>query len=155
MSLQFDILPVNVRMFEQEKSHKGQLECHLEAYFEDQMRRQAKKAQRILRDKGIVKQTSRRKKRTEYNKLYKKKQRQDSAFKANEIVKERAYIQNKREDPAFKANEIINMQNKRKDPGFKANEIISKRTYMQNKRKDPAFKAEEIVNERAYIQNKR
>ena len=115
MCLQFDFLPVNLRMFEQEKSHKGQLECHLEAYFEDQMRRQAKKAQSIVCDIGIVKQTSyvkKRKKRTEYNKLYKKKQRQDSAFKANEIVKERAYIQNKREDPAFKANEIINMQNK-------------------------------------------
>ena len=102
MSLQFDFLPVNVRMFEQEKSHKGQLDCHLEAYFEDQMRRQAKKAQSIVCDIGIVKQTSsvkKRKKRTEYNKLYKKKQRQDSAFKANEIVKERAYIQNKRKDP--------------------------------------------------------
>ena len=38
MSLQFDFTPVNVRMFEQEKGHKGQLDCHLEAYFEDQMR---------------------------------------------------------------------------------------------------------------------
>ena len=33
--------------------------------------------------------------------------RKDPAFKANEIVNERAYIQNKRQDPAFKANEII------------------------------------------------
>ena len=89
MSLQFDFLPVSVRMFEQEKSHKGQLECHLETYFEDQMRRQAKKALSIVCDIGIVKQTSsvkKRKKRTEYNKLYKKKQRQDSAFKENKML---------------------------------------------------------------------
>ena len=42
-SLQFDFLPVIVRKFEQEKSHKGQLENHLEAYFEDQKKRQTKK----------------------------------------------------------------------------------------------------------------
>ena len=105
------------------------------------MRRQSKKAQSIISDVDIVKQTAsvkKREKRTEYNKLYREKQRQDFAFKANEFIKERTCIKNKRKNPAFKANEII-----------------SKRTDMQNKRKDPAFKAKEIVNERAYIQNKR
>ena len=137
MSLQFDFLPVVVRMFEQGNSHNGQLECHLEAYFEDQKKRQAKKAESIVSDIGIVKQTTsvmKRKKRTKYSKLYKKRQRQDTAFKANEI----GY-----------------MQNKRKDPASKANEIDKKRAYMQFKRKDPAFKANKIVNERAYIKNKR
>ena len=69
ISLQFDFLPVNIRMFEQEKSHKGQVECPLDAYFEDQMRRQAKKTRSIICDIGIVNQTSsvkERKKRTEY-----------------------------------------------------------------------------------------
>ena len=75
ITLQFDFLPVTVRKFEQKKSDKGQLECHLEVYFDDQKRRQAKKAQSIVSDIGIVKQTSnvkKRKKLTVYNKLYKK-----------------------------------------------------------------------------------
>ena len=58
MSLQFDFLPVSVRKFAQKKNDKGQLECHREAYFDDQKRRQAKKAQSIVSDIGIVKQTS-------------------------------------------------------------------------------------------------
>ena len=63
MSLQFDFLPAIVRKIEQERSHKGQLESHLEAYFEDQKQRQAKKAQSIVSDIGIVKQTTSVKKR--------------------------------------------------------------------------------------------
>ena len=63
MSLQFDFLPVIVRKFEQEKSHKGQLECHLESYFEEQKKRQAKKTQSIVSDIGIVKETASVKKR--------------------------------------------------------------------------------------------
>ena len=85
MSLQFDFLPVVVRKFEQGKSHKDQLECHFEADFEDQKKRQDKKAESIVGDIGIVKQTTsvkKRKKRTEYSKLYKKRQRQDTGFKA-------------------------------------------------------------------------
>ena len=69
MSLQFDFLPVVVRKFEQEKSHKGQLECHVEAYFEDQKKRQAKKAQSLVSNIDIVKETTsvkKRKKHTEY-----------------------------------------------------------------------------------------
>ena len=152
MSLQFDVLLVIVRKFEQEKSHKGQLECHLEAYFEDQKKRQAKKAQSIVSDISIEKETTsvkKRKKRTEYTKLYKTKQIQDTAFKANEM----GYMQNKI------ANEIdkkqANMQNKRKDPAFKANEIDKKQAYMPNKGKDPAFKANETDKKQAYMQNKR
>ena len=83
MSLQFDFLPVSVRKFAQKKNDKGQLECHREAYFDDQKRRQAKKAQSIVSDIGIVRQTSnvkKRKKRTEYNKLYKKKQETRHCF---------------------------------------------------------------------------
>ena len=101
-----------------------------------------------------------RKKRTEYNEMYKKKQRQDPAFKAsecaakqkerqdpnfkaNEIIYQRESMQNEKQDPAFKADEHASMQNDRQHPAFKANKRASK----QKERQDPAFKA----NERACI----
>ena len=72
----------------------------------------------------VLKQSSGGKKRknTRYNKKYKKKQ--DSAFKAKEILSQREYKQTARQDPAFKAIEIPSQckskQNARQDPAFKA-----------------------------------
>ena len=47
-----------------------------------------------------------RKKRTDYNKNYKKKQRLDPAYKASEQILQCNYKQTARQNPAFKANEI-------------------------------------------------
>ena len=68
--------------------------------------------------------------------MYKKKQRQDLAFKTSEY----AARQNERQDPAFKANEMVHVyqrgskQSARQDPAFKANEIIYQRESKQNAR---------------------
>ena len=101
-------------------------------------------------DNDMLKRSSigkERKNRTEYNEMYKKKQRQDPAFKANEIRYQRESKQNARQDTAFKANERLSKQSARQDPAFYANERLSK----QNARQDPAFKA----NERESKQNAR
>ena len=85
-----------------------------------------------------------RKKRTEYNSMYKKKQRQDPTFKTNEQRHQCKSKQSARQDPAFKADGISyqgkSKQRARQNPSFRANECAVK----QNERQDPAFKANEI-----------
>ena len=48
-NLQFDPLPINVEMSEENQSYKDQMESHIEAYFDDQKLRQANKAQKNIR----------------------------------------------------------------------------------------------------------
>ena len=134
MSLQFDFLPVIVRKCEQEKSHKGQLENHFEAYFEDQKKQQVKKAHNIVSDIGIVKETTRvkkRKKRTEYNKLYKKRQRQDTALKQTRLIKRRHICRIKEKTLLLKQTRLIQIRHicriKEKTLLLKATRLIKSR----------------------------
>ena len=85
-----------------------------------------------------------RKKRTDYNKNYKKKQKLDPAYKTSEQILQYNYKQTARQNPVFKANKISYQgQSKpkaRQNPLFKAKECAAK----ANERQHPAFKANEI-----------
>ena len=83
-NLQFDFLPVNVKRSEEKQSYANKMQSNLEAYFNDQRLRQANKAQRNVRSISIdeSKKASGAKKknlphRTEYQKAYKRKSRQN------------------------------------------------------------------------------
>ena len=85
-----------------------------------------------------------RKKRTDYNKNNKKKQRLDPAYKATEQIQQCNYKQTARQNPVFKAKECATKANERQNPAFKANEISYQGKSKQKLRQDPAFKANEI-----------
>ena len=89
-----------------------------------------------------------RKKRTDYNKNYKKKQRLDPAYKTSEQILQCNYKQIARQNPVFKANEISyqgkSKQKLRQNPAFKANEISYQGKSKQKLRQDPALKVNEI-----------
>ena len=119
--MQYDFLPItvtksepiNVSKSEDKQSYKDEMASHLEAYFNDQTLRQAKKAQSNVRSISNVlssisieesKKASgakTKKGRSEYYKIYKKQSRQSLAFKS----KERESKQSARKDPAFKTKE--------------------------------------------------
>ena len=150
-NLQFDFLPVNVKRSEEKQSYTNKMQSNLEAYFNDQRLRQANKAQRnvrsmsknvssILIDESKKASGAKKKKknlphRTEYQKAYKRKSRQNSAFK----LKEREAKQSVRKDPAYKAKEREAKQSVRKDLLYKTNEREAK----QSVRKDPVHKTKE------------
>ena len=145
-NLQFDFLPVNVKRSEEKQSYTNKMQSNLEAYFNDQRLQQANKAQRNVRSmsknvSSISKKASGAKKkknlphRTEYQKVYKRKSRQNSAFK----LKEREAKQSVRKDPAYKAKEREAKQSVRKDLLYKTKEREAK----QSVRKDPVYKTKE------------
>ena len=158
-SMQYDFLPINVTKSEpinvskseDKQSYKDEMASHLEAYFNDQTLRQAKKTQSNVRSISNVLSTisieeskkasgaKTKKGRSEYYKIYKKQYRQSLAFKS----KERESKQFARRNPVFRAKENVYQkklkQSARKDPAFKTKERESK----QSARKDPAFKTKE------------
>ena len=104
--------------------------------------------------------------RSEYFKIYKRKCRQnsafkgkerdskqsarsDSAFRAKESVYQKESKQTARKDPVFKTKERESKQSARKDPVFKTKERESK----QSSRKDPVFKAKERESKQTARQN--
>ena len=98
-------------------------------------------------DRNVLKQFptgKKRKNRTEYNKMYKKKQRLDPVYKTSEEIHHVESKRRARQDPLFKAKEIIyqgeSKRKARQDPLFTANECAIK----QKERQDAAFKANEI-----------
>ena len=117
-SMQYDFLPINVTKSEpinvskseDKQSYKDKMASHLEAYFNDQTLRQAKKTQSNVRSISNVlssisieesKKASgakTKKSRSEYYKIYKKQSRQSLAFKS----KERESKQSARNDPALR-----------------------------------------------------
>ena len=148
-SLQYDFLPINVTKSEDKQSYKD--ESNLEAYFDDQKLRQAKKTHSKVRSissvlssisteesKNALKAKT-KKLRTEYYKIYKRQSRVNQAFKE----KERESKQLARRNPVFKAKETVyqkeSKQSARKDTVFKTKERESK----QFARKDPVFKTKE------------
>ena len=152
-NLQFDFLPINVKKLNNKQSYKDKMESHMEAYFNDQRFRQANKTESEVRSissdlSSISIENSKRalgakkkefRNRTEYFQTYRRKCRQNSAFKA----KERESKQSARRNPVFRAKETVfqkeSKQSARKDPVFKTKERESK----QSARKDPVFKTKE------------
>ena len=95
------------------QSYKDKMASHMQVYFNDQRLRHAKKTQREVRSiandlasiaiekskkKALGAKRNKLQNRTEYNKTYMRKYRQNSAFKA----KERESKQSARKDPVFK-----------------------------------------------------
>ena len=148
-NLQYDFLPINVKKAYSKQSYKDKMASHMQGYFNDQRLRQAKKTQSEVRSitndlasisiekskEALGAKRNKHQNRTEYNKTYMRKYRQNSAFKA----KENESKQSARKDPVFKTKERESKQSARKDPVFKTKERESK----QSARKDPVFKTKE------------
>ena len=166
-SLQYDFLPISVTKSEDKQSYKDEMASNLEAYFDDQRLRQAKKTHSNVRSISSVlssisteesKNASRaktKKLRTEYYKIYKRQSRENLAIKA----KERQSKQSARRNPVFKANETVyqkdSKQSARRNPGFKAKEIVYQKESKQSARRNPGFKAKEIVYQKESKQSAR
>ena len=160
-NLQYDFLPINVKKSQNKQSNKDEMASHMQAYFNDQRLRQAKKAQSegrsIANDlasisiekskKALGAKRNKLQNRNEYFKTYMSKYRQNLAFKA----KERESKQSARKDPVFKTKERESKQFARKDPVFKTNEREAK----QSARRNPVFKAKETVYQKASKQSAR
>ena len=170
ISLQFDFLPLTIKIYQQETRCKIGVEHQLEAYFKDQKMRQAMKEKYVSESSTCKK----KKKRTEYNRLYKRQQRELCAFKEKEKSSQQASKQNARKNPTFKTKEtgyqLASKQSARKDPTFKIKEaeyqLASKqnirlkpgvmekeRLSKQRIRKDPTFKTKETEYQLASKQN--
>ena len=91
--------------------------------------------------------------RSEYFKIYKRKCRQNSAFK----VKERDSKQSARSDTAFRAKESVyqkeSKQSARQNPVLRAKESMYKKESKQSARKDPVFKTKERESKQSARQN--
>ena len=133
-NLQFDFLPINVMRSGKKQSYKDQMESHMEAYFNDQKLRQANKSINESKKASGAKKRHLRE-RTEYHKAYKRKIRQNPAFKS----KEREAMRSVRKDPLYKTKEREAMRSVRKDPVYKTKEREAK----QSVRKDPLYKTKE------------
>ena len=126
-SLQYDFLPFNVTKAEHKQSYKDEMGSNLEAYFDDQRLRQAKKTHNNVKSvTSVLSRTSTvesknisraktRKLRTEYYKIYIRQSRESLAFKS----KERQLKQSTRKDPVFKRKERESKQFARKYPVLK------------------------------------
>ena len=149
MTLQFDLLPLTIRSYQQKRCEFG-IEQQLEAYFKDQKMKQAKKEKSKLIEKYVSESATckQKKKRTEYNRLYKRQRRELFAFKEKEKSYQQALKRNARHNPAFRAKEAeyqrTSKQSARKDPSFKTKEAEYQRISKQSARKDPSFKTKEI-----------
>ena len=147
------------------QSYKDEMASHMEAYFNDQRLRQANKSfsevRSISNDLSSIaielpKKTSLAKRkefkdRSEYFKMYKRKCRQNLAFKGKERDYEKESKQSARKDPVFKAKERESRQSARKDPVFKAKERESKQSARQN----PVFRAKESMYQKESKQSGR
>ena len=160
-SMQYDFLPINVKKSQNKQSYKDTMASHMEAYFNDQRLRQAYKSHTEVRSisndlssiaiekskKALWAKRKEFKDRSEYFKIYKRKCRQNSAFKG----KERDSKQSARKDPVFKAKERESKQSARKDSVYKAKERESKQSARQN----PVFRAKESMYQKESKQSAR
>ena len=87
------------------------------------------------------------------------KARQDSNFKAKELVAQRKHMHKARQDRDYKAKELVaqrrSKQNARLDSNFKAKELVAQRKYMHKARQDSKFKAKELVTQRKHMHKAR
>ena len=162
-SMQYDFLPINVKKSQNKQSYKDEMASHIEAYFNDQRLRQAYKLHTEVRSisidlssiaiekskKALWAKRKEFKDRSEYFKIYKRKCRQNSAFKG----KERDSKQSARKDPVFKVKERESKQSARQNPVFRAKESMYQKESKQSARKDPVFKAKERKSKQSARQN--
>ena len=164
-NFQYDLLPINVKKAYNKQNYKDKMASHMQGYFNDQRLRQAKKTQSEVKSiaidlasisiekskKALGAKRNKHQNRTEYNKTYMRKYRQNSAFKA----KERESKQSARRNPVFRAKETVyqkvSKQSTRKDPVFKTKERESK----QSARRNPVFRAKETVYQKESKQSAR
>ena len=173
--MQYDFLPINVTKSEpinvskseDKQSYKDEMASHLEAYFNDQTLRQAKKTQSNVRSISNVVATisieeskkasgaKTKKGRSECYKIYKKQSRQSLAFKS----KERESKQSTRRNPVFKAKETVyqkeSKQSARRNPVFKTKETVYQKESKQIARRNPVFKTKETVYQKESKQSAR
>ena len=160
-SMQYDFLPINVKKSQNKQSYKDEMASHMEAYFNDQRLRQANKSYSEVRSisndlssiaielpkKASWAKRKEFKDRSEYFKIYKRKCRQNSAFKGKERDYQKESKQSARKGPVFKAKERDyqkeSKQSARKGPVFKAKERDYQKKSKQSARKGPVFKAKE------------
>ena len=166
-SMQYDFLPINVKKSENKQSYKDEMASHMEAYFNDQRLRQANNSQSEVRSisndlssiaiekskKALWAKRKEFKDRSEYFKIYKRKCRQNSAFKG----KERESKQSARQNPVFRAKESIyqkeSKQAARQNPVIRVKENMYQKESKQTARKDPVFKTKERESKQAARQN--
>ena len=144
-NLQFDFLPLNIKQT-YKQSYKDKMASHMEAYFNDQRLRQANKTQSDLRSisndlssisiekskRAYGAKRNERRNCTEYFKTYKRKCRQNSAFKATE----RESKQSARKGPVFETKERASKQSARKNHVFRAKETVYQKESKQSVRRD-------------------
>ena len=166
-SMQYDFLPINVKKSQNKQSYKDEMAHHMESYFNDQRLRHAKKSQNEVRSisidlssiaiekskKALWAKRKEFRDRSEYFKIYRRKCRQNSAFKG----KERDSKQSARSDPAFRAKEKVyqkeSKQSARQNPVFKAKESVYQKESKQAARKDLVFKTKERESKQSARQN--
>ena len=117
---------------------KTKLASHMESYFNDQRLRQANRSQSEVRsisndlssiaieksNKALWAKRKEFKDRSEYFKIYRRKCRQNSAFKAKESVYQKESKQTARKDPVFKTKERESKQSARQNPVTRAKESM-------------------------------
>ena len=168
-SMQYDFLPINVKKSQNKQSYKDEMASHIEAFFNDQRLRRAYKSHTEVRSisndlssiaiekskKALWAKRKEFKDRSEYFKIYKRKCRQNSAFKG----KERDSKQSARKDPVFKVKERDyqkeSKQSARKGPVFKAKERDYQKESKQSARQHPVFRAKESMYQKESKQSAR
>ena len=158
LTVQFDLLPISTRKNEHSGSHEKQPENLLEAYFHDQTLRQQQKAVITSNSEPIL-NVKKKKNRKEYYRIYKQNARQNSTFKAKELVAQRKHLHSARQDRDYKAKEIVaqrkSKQKERQDRHFKAKESVAQRKHMHKARQDRDYKAKELVANRKHMHKAR
>ena len=166
-SMQYDFLPINVKKSQNKQSYKDEMANHMEAYFNDQRLRQANKSYSEVRSisndlssiaielpkKASFAKRKEFKDRSEYFKIYRRKCRQNLAFKGKERDYQKESKQSARKDPIFKVKERESKQSARKNPVFRAKESIYQKESKQSARKDPAFKVKERESKQSARKN--
>ena len=119
-------------------------------------------------DNNVLKQyptVKKRKKRSEYNIIYKKKERQDPSFRAKECTAKRSERQDSqfiadeknyqgkskqraRQNPSLRATECTIKRKERQEPAFKTNELDYQVKSRQRARRNPSFRAAECTVKR-------
>ena len=151
LTMQFDLLPISIRKSEQPESL-------LEAYFHDQSLRQQQKTVITSNSESIL-NVKKKKTRKEYHRIYKQNARQNSSFKAKELLTQRKYKHKARQDRDYKAKELVaqrkHMHKARQYRDYKAKELVSQQKYKHKARQDRDYKAKELVAQRKHMHKAR
>ena len=155
MNLQFDFLPLTIRPNQQDARCEFRIEHQLEAYFKDQSVRQAKKEKSKLIENNLfeVFTCKKKKKRTEYNRLYKRQQREMSDFKEKEHTCQLESKRNIRKKPGVLEKEKLSKWVVRQDTAFKIKETGYQRASKQRIRMKPGVLEKEKLSKQVVRQD--